>query len=132
MICIALTGISRKVMKDLLAHRIRTVEIRSPQNFFSLRGSKPGDRLFITESSFKDIVAGTGGLITRVNELEFITHRLVQSVHAGDYYYEEIESQAARAQLQLIGHGRARRVESFEPGEPMTLEIDEVRYCDAR
>jgi len=44
MIYVALTGIARHVMKELLAARVRTVEIRSPNNFVALLNSKPGTR----------------------------------------------------------------------------------------
>jgi len=127
--CIALTGISRQVLKDLMTNRLRTIEIRSPQNFFTIRAALPGDRIFLTEATFTDVVAGTSGLIALVKEVQTMTHRTVQS---SDYYYEEIESQAARVQLQLLGLGRARRIVSFEPGQPLTLEVDEVRHCSAR
>jgi hypothetical protein len=129
MIYVALTGISRMAMKELLSKRLRTVEIRSPNNFVALLSVKPGERIFITESSAPDIVPGSAGLIASVKAAQVITHRIVQS---GQDYYEEREAQAARAQLQLVGAGRVRRVTSFEMGEPVMLEVDEVRYCDAR
>jgi uncharacterized protein len=126
---IALTGLAKHVMKELLAARVRTVEIKSPNNFFSLLGVRPGDKIFLAESSTHDIVPGTNGLITSVRALEIITHRTIQS---NEDYYEESEAQAARAQLQLFGLGRVRKIVSFEPGLPFTLDVDEVRYCDAR
>ena len=127
--CITLTGISRKVLKDLMENHIRTLEIRSPRNFFSLESVSPGDKVFLTESSATDIVPGTSGLLTSVMGLQIVTHRMIQS---GEFYYEEIESQAARVQLHLLAIGRARSIRSFEPGHPFVLEVDEVRYCDAR
>lgn len=126
---IALTGLSKQVMKDLLANRIRTVEVRSPHNFFAMLGTKPGDRVFLTEASLPDVVTGTSGLIARVNEIQIVTHRMTRSV---DSYYEEVESQAARAQLQLMGMGRVRSARNFEMGSPFKIEVDEIRYCDAR
>ena len=129
MIYVALTGIARHVMKELLAARVRTVEIRSPNNFFALLSVQPGDKIFLCESSTPDIVPGTNGLITGIKALEIITHRTVQS---NEDYYEEREAQAARAQLQLQGLGRVRKIASFGPGTPLTLDVDEVRYCDAR
>jgi uncharacterized protein len=56
---VALTGIARHVMKELLAARVRTLEIRSPNNFVALLHANPGDTIFITESSAQDIVSGT-------------------------------------------------------------------------
>jgi hypothetical protein len=126
---IALTGLAKHVMKELLAARVRTVEIRSPNNFFALQTVSPGDRIFLTESSAPDIVSGTSGLIAGVRALQTITHRLIQT---NQDYYEESESQVARVQLQLVGVGRVRRIASLVPGSSLTLDVDEVRYCDAR
>lgn len=129
MIYVALTGIARHVMRELLAARVRTIEIRSPNNFFALSNIKAGERIFLTESSALDVVPGTNGLIADVRGLQTITHRVIQS---SEDYYEEREAQAARAQLQLMAIGRVRRVASSEKGIPMMLDVDEVRYCDAR
>jgi len=117
------------VIKEILAARVRTVEIRSPNNFIAIHDHQPGDRLFVTDSSAMDVVPGTTGLIATIKALQIITHRTIQS---GEYYYEERESQAARLQLQLVGVGRVRRITSIEPGTPLTLDVDEVRYCGAR
>jgi hypothetical protein len=129
MIYIALTGLARHMMKELTAAKVRTVEIRSPNNFFTLLNVQPGDRVFLTESSAPDIVPGTGGLIASIRALQIITHRTVQS---SEDYYEEREAQAARAQLQLVAVGRVRKITNFEPGTPLMLDVNEVRYCDAR
>jgi hypothetical protein len=126
---IALTGLSRHVIKELTAAKVRTVEIRSPNNFFALQSVQPGDRVFLTEASASDIVPGTAGLIAGIRAVQTITHRTIQS---GEDYYEEREAQAARAQLQLMGVGRVRKITNFEPGTPLMLEVDDVRYCDAR
>jgi hypothetical protein len=129
MIYVALTGITRHVIKELLAARVRTVEIRSPHNFVALLHANPGDKIFITGSSAQDIISGTNGLIASIREIQLITHRVIQS---SEDYYEEREAQVARAQLQLAGVGRVRKVTSFEVGSPLELEVDHVRYCDAR
>jgi hypothetical protein len=127
MICITLTAISRHVIKELMASRVRTVEIRSPHNFFSLREVAVGDLIFLTDASLTDIVPGTCGLIAKVSEIQMMTHRMI---HSADSFYEEIESQAARVQLNLVGIGRARGVASS--GFPLRLEVDQVPYCSAR
>jgi uncharacterized protein len=129
MIYITLTGISRRVMRDLLANRVRTIEIRSPQNFLAMIKAKPGDRFFLTEASSLDIVAGTNGLITSIMDIEIITHRTVQS---GEDFYEEREAMATRARLHLEAVGRVRRSGTIVIGEPLKIEVDEVRYCNAR
>jgi len=129
MIYVALTGIARHVIKELLAARVRTVEIKSPNNFVALLHIEPGERIFLTEASAPDIVPGTNGLIAGIKEVQLITHRVIQST---DNYYEEREAQAARAQLQLVGIGRVRKVTSFEVGSPLEIEVDDVKFCDAR
>lgn len=129
MIYIALTGLAKHVIKELLAAKVRTVEIRSPNNFFALLSVQPGDRIFLTESSAPDIVPGTTGLIASIKAMQTITHRTIQS---SEDYYEEREAQAARVQLQLLAVGRVRRITNFEPGTPLMLDVDEVKYCDAR
>jgi hypothetical protein len=129
MIYIALTGLAKHVIKELTAAKVRTVEIRSPNNFFALLNVQPGDKVFLAEASASDIVPGTTGLIASIRALQTITHRTIQS---SEDYYEEREAQAARAQLQLVAVGRVRRITNFEPGTPLMLDVDEVRYCDAR
>jgi uncharacterized protein len=129
MMYITLTGISRRVMRDLLTNRVRTIEIRSPQNFLAMIEAKPGDRLFLTEASSQDIVAGTNGTIASIMGIEIITHRTIQS---GEDFYEEREAMAARSQLHLEAVGRVRRPGTIVIGEPLKIEVDEVRYCNAR
>ena len=86
MIYVALTGIARHVIKELLAARVRTIEIRSPNNFVTLLNVKPGDKIFLTEASAPDILLGTNGLIASVMGIQTITHRVIQSNE--DYYGE--------------------------------------------
>jgi hypothetical protein len=129
MIYIALAGMTKHVIKELQTARVRTVEIRSPYNFFALQNVQAGDKIFLTDSSAPDIVPGTCGLVASVRAIQTITHRLIQSTQD---YYEESEAQASRAQLQFIGIGRVRNIASVEKGLPLALEVDEVKYCDAR
>jgi hypothetical protein len=65
-------------------------------------------RYSLRKSSAQDIVSGTNGLIASIREIQLITHRVIQST---DDYYKEREAQAARAQLQVIGVGRVRKVD---------------------
>jgi hypothetical protein len=74
-------------------------------------------------------VPGTSGIIASVRGIQIITHRVIQS---SEDYYEESEAQASRAQLQLVAIGRVRKVAALEKGIPMMLDVDEVKYCDAR
>ncbi|HWQ18984.1 MAG TPA: DUF473 domain-containing protein, partial [Methanotrichaceae archaeon] len=84
MIYMALTGITRRVMKELMDARVRTLELRSPNNFVAALNIQPGERIFLTEASAPDVTNGTSGLIARANGIQIITHRTVQSTD--DYY----------------------------------------------
>jgi hypothetical protein len=47
-------------------------------------------------------------------------------------YYEEIEGLRPRGcSFRLAGVGHVRRVTSFEVGEPLDLEVDQTKCCDA-
>lgn len=116
------------MIKELLDNGIRTLEIRSPHNFLALLHSSPGDVIFLTEASGPDIVNGTGGMLTRIREVQVVTHKMVQ---AGADFYEEREAQAARVQLAVVGHGRVRSVKSLRLGSPTVLDVNEVCYYDA-
>jgi len=126
--CVALTGISRQVIRELLANGIRTLEIRSPNNFIALLHSGPGDVIFLTEASGPDVVTGTGGMLARIREIQMVTHKVVQ---AGADFYEEREAQASRVQLAMVGHGRVRGAKGFKLGSPTVLDVDAVCYYDA-
>lgn len=125
--CVALTGISRQVIREILANGIRTLEIRSPNNFIALLHSSTGDVIFLTEASGPDVITGTGGMLARIREIQVVTHKVVQ---AGADFYEEREAQAARIQLAMVGHGRVRGAKGFKLGSPTVLDVDAVCYYD--
>lgn len=126
---VAITGISSQVLKELQENQIRTIEIRSPHNFFSVHAAQPGDQVFLTKSSFNDISTGTIGLIARIKERQVAMHRIL---HRTDEIFEECETFAARLQLELQGLGRVRKVEPSVLGQPFIVEADRVTYLEAR
>ncbi|MCK5216686.1 MAG: DUF473 domain-containing protein [Methanosarcinales archaeon] len=125
----ALTGISSQVLTDLQNNRIRSIEIHSPHNFFTIHDAKTGSLVFLTKTSYSDINTGTIGLIARINQRQIAIHRLVQST---DQIYEEYETYAARLQLEFRGIGRVRRIEQAAIGKPYIVEVDEVNYLEAK
>ena len=92
--CVALTGISRQVIRELLANGIRTLEIRSPNNFIALLQSGPGDVIFLTEASGPDVVTvkmlntlyglnvDTTELEERADEIELQMQKLAEQVQS--------------------------------------------------
>ena len=63
---IALTGIADSLIEVLKRHRLRTLEIRSPQNFVGVLGLNAGDSVLLTSTSLQDLTDGTQGLIAKV------------------------------------------------------------------
>ena len=126
---IAITGISSQVLKELQDNRVRTIEIRSPHNFFSAHATNPGDKIFLTKSGYDDINTGTIGLLARIKGRQVSMHRIL---HKSDEIFEESETFAARLQLELEGIGRVRKVEETTLGKPLVVDADKVTYLEAR
>jgi len=120
--CIALTGISNHVINDLKNRLLRTIEIRSPHNFFGILQVDIGDPVFISSTSPSDITTGTTGLIARVQRRDISVHRVVQS---NDFFYEEREAMVARVQLVAEGSGRVQRVIQSELGSATVVDAEE-------
>ncbi len=126
---IILTGISSQVLKELQDDRIRTIEIRSPHNFYSVHGSDVGDLVFLTRTSYHDVKAGTLGLIARIKNKQVAMHRIT---HMTNEVLEECETFSARLQLELKGIGRVRKIGEFVLEKPFVVEADEVTYLEGR
>ena len=125
----AITGILSNVLTELQENRIKSIEIHSPHNFFTIHDAEIGSLVFLTKTSFSDISTGTYGLIARINQKQIAIHRVTQST---DVIYEEYETYAARLQLELYGLGRVRKVEQLTLGKPCIVEVDKVTYLEAK
>ena len=126
---IALTGISESVIETLKNHNLRTLELRSPQNFFSVLGLAPGDSVILTSSRLQDLSNGTQGLVARVVQKQISTHSLIM---ANDLYIEEREAATAKVQLKCKCMARVRDVISNEFGKPVVVEASEISCYEAR
>ena len=126
---IALTGISENVMKELKNHVLRTIEIRSPQNFFAALKINAGDYVFLTHTSAQDVTGGTIGVLARVLKHQISTHRVLQS---NEMFYEEREMTMARIQLEPKYITRISKVICSEIGEVARVILDESSCYEAR
>ncbi len=124
-----LTGISHAAMHDLREHVLRTIEIRSPQNFFASLNLDVGEDIFLTSTSSQDITAGTMGVIGKVTKHQVATHRIVNN---NDSYCEERETTTIRIQIQPRCVGRIRKVNSNQIGHVTLTEAEAVSFYDAR
>ncbi|MCL7411141.1 MAG: DUF473 domain-containing protein [Methanosarcinaceae archaeon] len=127
--CVALTGISDNVMKELKNHVLRTIEIRSPQNFFAVLKVNAGDYVFITHASAQDVTGGTVGVLARVLKHQISTHSILQS---NEVFYEEREMTMARIQLEPRHITRITKVLCNEVGEVMRVIVDKTSQYEAR
>ncbi|MDD3042434.1 MAG: DUF473 domain-containing protein [Methanosarcinaceae archaeon] len=126
---IALTGIADSVIETLKNHNLRTIELRSPQNFFSVLGLDAGDFVLLTSSRLQDLSNGTMGLVARVVQKQISTHSLIMG---NDLYIEEREATMARIQLKCKCMARVRDVLSKEIGKPVVVDVLEISCYEAR
>lgn len=126
---IALTGIADSVIEVLKNHAIRTLEIRTPQNFFGVLGLNAGDYVLLTSTSFHDLTDGTTGLVAKVLQRQISTHSVIS---ASEFYIEEREAVSARIQLECRCMARVRNVVSNELGKPVVVDAREISCYEAR
>jgi len=126
---IALTGIADSLIEVLKKHHLRTLEIRSPQNFVGVLGLNAGDSVLLTSTSLQDLTNGTQGLIAKVVQKQISIHSIVSS---NDFYIEEREAMSARIQLQCRCMARVRDVISNELGKPVQVDAREISCYEAR
>lgn len=126
---VALTGISHEVVTDLKNHGLRTIEIRSPHNFFTTLNLNVGENIFLTSTSTQDLTAGTKGIIVKLMQHQVSTHRIINGT---DNFYEEREMTMIRIQLQSKCVARVRKVLSNQIGQITLVDAEEMSFYDAR
>lgn len=126
---IALTGIADSLIEILKKRHLRTLEIRSPQNFVGVLGLNAGDSVLLTTTSLQDLTDGTQGLIAKVVQKQISVHSIISS---NDIYTEEREAMSARIQLECRCMARVRSVISNELGKPVRVDASEISCYEAR
>ena len=126
---IALTGIADSLIEILKKHNLRTLEIRSPQNFVGVLGLSAGENVLLTSTSLQDLTDGTQGLIARVVQKQVSVHSILSS---NDLYIEEREAMSARIQLECRCMARVKNVVSNELGKPVRVDAREISCYEAR
>ena len=126
---IALTGIADSLIEVLKRHRLRTLEIRSPQNFVGVLGLNAGDSVLLTSPSLQDLTDGTQGLIAKVVKKQVSVHSVISS---NELYIEEREAMSARIQLECRCIARIKNVISNELGKPVRVDAREISCYEAR
>ena len=77
---LALTGISKDRIDDLIKKRVRTFELRSAHNIPIICAAHVGDELFVTDASRHDLSIGTSGVLARLRDktiaMQKVRHRV--------------------------------------------------------
>jgi hypothetical protein len=127
---LALTGISKESIDDLMRKRIRTFELRSAHNIPAVLDVRVGEEVFVTDTSRHDLEIGTTGILARVRDKEVSMQKVSHRI--GDFY-EEREIMSARVQLELRERTcRLRGIEDEGPGRALAVETAEVCHFEGR
>ena len=126
---ITITGLHKGSLDDLLSNNLKTLEIRSPHNFFSLIEVDVGTEVFLTTSSLHDLNKGTIGIMAEIVAKTVSMHRVFQGIEG---FFEEHETLMARIQVRPINYGRIVEVKSNIVGKAVLVEIHPVTSFDAR
>lgn len=126
---IALTGIADSLIEILKKRHLRTLEIRSPQNFVGVLGLNAGDSVLLTSTSLQDLTDGTPGIIAKVVQKHVSVHSIVSS---NELYVEEREAMSARVQLECRCMARVKSIISNKIGEPVRVDVREISCYEAR
>ncbi len=102
-----LTGISRRVIDELVEHGIKSVELRSSQNVLAASRAKEGDLVFLTPRSQDELIPGAEGVLARILEKKVGLHRIGFTGEEA----EEREMMVARLKLSLVNICRAAEYE---------------------
>lgn len=127
--CHILTGISRKILEDVVNRDIKTIELRSTHNVATAFNIGIEGCVFLTPCKQYDIDKGTRGVIAEVNGKESLSHSMAFS---SDRFIEESEMTVVRLRITPRGFGRIRNV--YSPGilESTQGDVVEVSYFSAR
>jgi len=127
--CLVLTGISRRILENLMRRVMKTVELRSAHNIATALKAEVGDCIFLTSARIFDIDRGTPGLIAEVQSKEVSTHSLI---FASESLIQEDEMTVIRLRLNIRGAGRVIKVYNTGIIDSTEAEVLEVSYFDAR
>lgn len=113
-----LTGISRRIIDELVEHGVKTIELRSSQNVLAASRAKVGDLVFLTHHSLEDLVPGAEGVLAQILEKNVGLRRV------GVFSREEPEERemlVARLKLSLVNICRASKYEASSEFREVTF-----------
>jgi uncharacterized protein len=123
--CIALTGISPDVIKDLRQGRARTLELHSTHNVLPLNGVEPGTPIFLTSINREDLAVGDQGIVADVIMVAITMKRLIE--YSPGIAYEERERMSARVKIKFCCNSSVKTVNQDSMFLPVLVDV--VKCC---
>lgn len=114
-----LTGLSEETLDKLELHKPTTLVLRSTQNVTALLDASPGDLVFLTSRSGRDLSRNEQGLVAEITSKEITMQRHYR--RSGPY---EEEHETAVAQIQLVGEGTGRITDITDRFRDLATEGD--------
>ncbi len=115
---LAITGVSFRVVEQLLTQGSTQIIIRSGNNLDAVVRLQPGDLVFVTTVGKRELKEGTSGVVATVRSVSVVHEHVVTG---GDEHFER-EFVAARLILNRVGSGRVR--EYKDRGVSRRVEVD--------
>ncbi|OYT63368.1 hypothetical protein B6U74_06955 [Candidatus Bathyarchaeota archaeon ex4484_205] len=106
---VALTGLSRFVLEDLIKHKLRAIEIVGFRNLTGAMELREGDNVFLTHIGREEINIGTEGLIAEVIKKEHSMRKFLSHSET-----DEVEIETVRLRLKYLCRGRISEIERRE------------------
>ncbi|MBP2172041.1 DUF473 domain-containing protein [Methanococcus voltae] len=95
---LAVTGISRNSISELLKNQVRTFVLKNIANYSVLTNSEVGDVLFLTSIRKSDLTVGTEGLIAKLVSVDLCNNIVT------DEKADENETVVVNAQFEFLGY----------------------------
>ncbi|MBP2142931.1 hypothetical protein J2127_000072 [Methanococcus voltae] len=95
---LAVTGISRNSISELLKNQVRTFVLKNIANYSVLTNSEVGDVLFLTSIRKSDLTVGTEGVIAKLVSMDLCTNIVT------DEKADENETVVVNAQFEFLGY----------------------------
>ncbi|MCS3900430.1 DUF473 domain-containing protein [Methanococcus voltae] len=117
---LAITGISKGGLSELLKNQVRTFVLKNVANYSVLTNSEIGDVLFITSIHKSDLTVGTEGVIAKLISMD-ICNNINYEEKA-----DENETVVINAQFEFLGYAVCLDVaesEEYPIIQPKTLFI---------
>ncbi len=118
----AITGVSPRVLEQLIAGGSTHLLVRSSNNLDAVRRLSPGDHVFITSVGKRELKEGVEGVVATVRSIRIVYERVLSGETEGEYSEREFE--AARLAVTRFGTGRVLDAKDYGIGKRTEVEVE--------